>query len=103
VPLAKKKSSGERGIAAVEPLRSTTHNAGHLPQISAAEAQDLCELLEERTIKKSTLLTTQLPLDQWSEVIGDPVIADAIRDRFEHSACNSHHRRRTMSRTANAG
>jgi DNA replication protein DnaC len=30
--------------------------------------------------------TTQLPLDHWSEVIPDPVIADAIRDRLEHSA-----------------
>jgi DNA replication protein DnaC len=28
----------------------------------------------------------QLPLAHWSEVIGDPVIADAIRDRLEHAA-----------------
>jgi DNA replication protein DnaC len=28
----------------------------------------------------------QLPLDHWSEVIADPVIADAIRDRLEHAA-----------------
>ncbi|MBK7251262.1 MAG: ATP-binding protein [Gammaproteobacteria bacterium] len=46
----------------------------------------MCELLEERSIDKSTLFTTQLPLDHWSEVIADPVIADAIRDRLEHSA-----------------
>ncbi len=57
---------------------------------SATEAQDLCELLEERSINKSTLFTTQLPLDHWSEVIGDPVIADAIRDRLEHSALAIH-------------
>jgi len=50
-------------------------------KLSATEAQDLCELLEERPINKSTLFTTQLPLDHWSEVIADPVIADAIRDR----------------------
>jgi DNA replication protein DnaC len=55
-------------------------------KLSATEAQDLCELLEERSINKSTLFTTQLPLDHWSEVIADPVIADAIRDRLEHSA-----------------
>ena len=59
-------------------------------KLSAIEAQDLCELLEERSINKSTLFTTQLPLDHWSEVIGDPVIADAIRDRLEHSALKIH-------------
>jgi len=59
-------------------------------KLSSTEAQDLCELLEERSIDKSTLFTTQLPLDHWSEVIGDPVITDAIRDRLEHSALKIH-------------
>jgi len=59
-------------------------------KLSATEAQDLCELLEERSISKSTLFTTQLPLDHWTEVIGDPVIADAIRDRLQHSALAIH-------------
>jgi DNA replication protein DnaC len=59
-------------------------------KLSATEAQDLCELLEERSINKSTLFTTQLPLDHWAEVIADPVIADAIRDRLEHSALTLH-------------
>lgn len=59
-------------------------------KLSSTEAQDLCELLEERSINKSTLFTTQLPLDHWSEVIGDPVITDAIRDRLEHSALKIH-------------
>ena len=61
-----------------------------LRKLSSTEAQDLCELLEERSISKSTLFTTQLPLDHWSEVIGDPVITDAIRDRLEHSALKIH-------------
>jgi len=55
-------------------------------KMTATEAQDLCELLEERSIERSTLFTTQLPLAHWGEVIGDPVIADAIRDRLEHAA-----------------
>ena len=59
-------------------------------KLSATEAQDLCELLEERSINKSTMFTTQLPLDHWSEVIADSVIADAIRDRLEHSALTLH-------------
>ena len=55
-------------------------------KMSSVEAQDLCEILEQRSINKSTLFTTQLPLDHWSEVIADPVIADAIRDRLQHAA-----------------
>jgi DNA replication protein DnaC len=55
-------------------------------KLTATEAQDLCELLEERSIEKSTVFTTQLPLDHWAEVVGDPVITDAIRDRLEHAA-----------------
>jgi DNA replication protein DnaC len=55
-------------------------------KLTAMEAQDLCEILEERTGAKSTVFTTQLPLTHWAEVIADPVIADAIRDRLEHAA-----------------
>lgn len=55
-------------------------------KLTAMEAQDLCEMLEERSIGKSTVVTTQLPLDHWSEVIADPVIADAIQDRLKHAA-----------------
>jgi DNA replication protein DnaC len=59
-------------------------------KLSSTEAQDLCELLEEPSINKSTMFTTQLPIDHWSEVIADSVIADAIRDRLEHSALTIH-------------
>jgi DNA replication protein DnaC len=52
---------------------------------TATEAQDLCEIIEERSIK-SIAFTSQLPVDHWNEVIPDAVIFDAIRDRLEHSA-----------------
>jgi len=55
-------------------------------KLSAMESQDLCEILEERSIGKSTLITTQLPLDNWQEVINDPVIYDAVKDRLRHAA-----------------
>jgi DNA replication protein DnaC len=55
-------------------------------KLTATEAQDLCEILEERSFGKATVITTQLPLDHWAEVIADPVIADAIRDRLQHAA-----------------
>lgn len=55
-------------------------------KFSDMEAQDLCEILEERSMGKSTVVTTQLPLDHWQEVLPDPVIADAILDRLKHAA-----------------
>jgi DNA replication protein DnaC len=55
-------------------------------KLTATEAQDLCEILEERSIQKSVVFTSQLPLDHWTEVIADTVIADAIFDRLRHSA-----------------
>jgi DNA replication protein DnaC len=55
-------------------------------KLTSTESQDLCEILDARTGERSTIFTTQLPLDHWSEVLGDPVIADAIRDRLEHIA-----------------
>lgn len=55
-------------------------------KLTATEAQDLCEILEERSSNKSVVFTSQLPLGHWSEVIADTVIADAIHDRLQHSA-----------------
>ena len=57
-----------------------------LKKLTATEAHDLCEILEERSLEKSTVITTQLPLTHWKEVIADPVLADAIIDRLIHSA-----------------
>ena len=35
---------------------------------------------------RSTLATSQLPVDHWHELIGDPTLADAILDRLVHNA-----------------
>jgi DNA replication protein DnaC len=48
--------------------------------------QDLLEILEERYGCHSTIVTSQLPVDRWHDVIGDPTYADAILDRFVHNA-----------------
>jgi len=53
-------------------------------KFSSPEAEAFCELLEDRSYGKSTVITTQLPFENWAEVIEDPVIADAIIDRLKH-------------------
>ena len=50
-----------------------------------SERQDLLELIDDRT-KKSTLITSQIPVDAWHDVIGEPTLADAILDRIVHRA-----------------
>jgi DNA replication protein DnaC len=57
-----------------------------MKKLTAVEAEDLREILEERSYGKSTLITTQLPVDHWPEVIPDPVLAEAIRDRMDGPA-----------------
>ncbi|HKK43098.1 MAG TPA: IS21-like element helper ATPase IstB [Bacteroidales bacterium] len=46
----------------------------------------LLELLEDRHGKRSTIITSQLPVNKWYDVIGEPTIADAILDRLVHSS-----------------
>lgn len=55
-------------------------------KLSSTEAQDLKELLEIRSLTKSTIFTTQLPLSHWKEVIEDEVIIEPIIDLLEHSS-----------------
>ena len=47
---------------------------------------DLLEILDDRHGRKSTIVTSQLPVDLWHEAIGDATLADAILDRLVHNA-----------------
>ena len=57
-----------------------------LEPLNADARHDLLEILEERYGRRSTVVTSQLPVQQWHEVIGDPTYADAILDRLVHNA-----------------
>ncbi|MFH0303451.1 IS21-like element helper ATPase IstB, partial [Bradyrhizobium sp. 31Argb] len=57
-----------------------------LSVLTVAERRDLLEILEDRHGRASTIVTSQLPVDSWHEVIGDPTLADAVLDRLVHNA-----------------
>ena len=57
-----------------------------LTQLNQEQRHDFLEILEDRYGLKSTLVTSQLPIDHWHEQIGDPTLADAILDRLVHSS-----------------
>lgn len=55
--------------------------------LTQSQRIDLLEMLEDRNGRASTIVTSQVPVDQWHEVIGDdPTLADAILDRLVHNA-----------------
>jgi len=70
--------------------------------IAARERADLLELLDDRVGTRSTLITSQLPVDSWHDYIGDPTLADAIMDRLVHSAHKIHLEGETMRKRAAA-
>ena len=57
-----------------------------LAPLTESQRRDLLELFEDRHNLKSTLITSQMPVDHWHELIGDPTLADAILDRLIHNA-----------------
>ena len=57
-----------------------------LSRLTEQQRQDLLELLEDRYSVSSTIVTAQLPVEKWHEVVGDSTIADAILDRLIHNA-----------------
>ena len=46
----------------------------------------LMELIEDRHGRRSTIITSQLPVKEWYDVIGEKTVADAILDRLVHDA-----------------
>jgi DNA replication protein DnaC len=86
-------------------LKSGKADGTYLKEITKMEKQDLLiiddfgiqpldqqsrsilmEIIEDRHGKKSTLFTSQLPVNQWHEIIGEQTIADAILDRIVHDS-----------------
>jgi DNA replication protein DnaC len=57
-----------------------------LAPLSDETVRDLLEILDDRYDRRSTLITSQLPLDQWHGFLGDRTVADAILDRLVHNA-----------------
>lgn len=57
-----------------------------LRPLSDAQAADLLEVIEDRCQRRSTIVTSQLPVTDWHDSLGDPTLADAILDRLTHNA-----------------
>lgn len=54
--------------------------------MTASQRRDILEIVEERYGRGATLVTSQIPLARWFDVVGEPTLADAILDRLVHNA-----------------
>ena len=57
-----------------------------LAPLTSAQGRDLLEIVDDRHGRASTIVTSQIPVTHWHELIADPTIADAILDRLVHTA-----------------
>ena len=57
-----------------------------LASLTSAQGRDLLEIVDDRHGRASTIITSQVPVAHWHELIADPTIADAILDRLVHTA-----------------
>lgn len=57
-----------------------------LAPLSTEQQRDLLEIIEDRYDRRSTLVTSQLPVKHWHDILADPTLADAILDRLVHNA-----------------
>ncbi len=54
--------------------------------LSGEQRRDPLEIVEDRYEKRSTIVTSQIPVDHWYDMIGNPTVADAVLDRLVHNA-----------------
>lgn len=82
--------SFRKRLAAIAKIAVVVIDDFAIAPIGPRERTDLLELLDDRVGSRSTIITSQLPIDHWHEYIGDPTLADAILDRLVHSAHQIH-------------
>ena len=71
-----------------------------LAPFTAVQRRDMLELLDDRYGNRSTLVTSQMPVDKWHALIGDPTLGDAILDRLVHNAYRIELKGESMRRRA---
>lgn len=84
--MAKADGSYIREVAKIERQDLLILDDFGLQPLDASNRSVLMEIIEDRHGNRSTIITSQLPVAQWYEVIGEQTIADAILDRIVHDA-----------------
>jgi DNA replication protein DnaC len=86
IALARETGKASRLLAAWAKMDLLLLDDLCLLPLTQDQRHDLLEILEDRWETRSTLVTSQYPVDLWHERIGEPTLADAILDRLVHNA-----------------
>lgn len=84
--LARQRGTYPRELAALARVDLLVLDDWGLAPLTDEQRRDLWEVLDDRYDRRSTLVTSQLPVEHWYEALGDPTLADAILDRLVHNA-----------------
>ncbi len=84
--MAKADGSGIRELAKIEKQDLLILDDFGIQPFDQPSRTALMEIIEDRHGKRSTIITSQLPIKQWYEVIGETTVADAILDRILNNA-----------------
>lgn len=57
-----------------------------LSPLTAEQGHDFLDIIDDRLEKGSIIIASQLPVEHWHQLLGDPTVADAILDRLVHNA-----------------
>ena len=81
--IARGDGSFQRRLAQIAKIDLLILDDFALKPISPSDRHDLLEVVEDRHAKRSTLITSQLPISDWYHYLGDdPTVADALLDRL---------------------
>lgn len=84
--VAKTKGTIETELKKIERCPLLILDDLFLVSLDAKERPILLDIIEDRHERKSIIITSQLPVADWYDAIGEPTVADAILDRIVHSA-----------------
>ena len=84
--MLKADGSNMREFARVEKYDLLILDDFGLSHLDSTARMFLLEIIEDRHGRKSTIISSQLPVSKWHEVIGESTVADAILDRMVHTA-----------------
>ena len=84
--LAKADGRYRRVLAAYARIDLLVIDDWGLASLTEEQRRDVLEILEDLHDLRSTLVGSQLPIEKWQKVIGDPTLGDAILDRLVHNA-----------------
>lgn len=84
--VAKARNTLENELKKIERCKLLILDDAFLTPIDAKERPILLDIIEDRHGRKSMVITSQLPVSNWYDAIGDPTVADAVLDRIVHTS-----------------